>query len=891
MSKNKTAIAIAIFLILTIAVTLVALPPARAHDPAWTYNTWCYCVAVNNVIGVNQEEKIIFWINSVPPTANGAFGDRWKYMIDITDPNGDVETIGPFTSDPVGSGYTFYTPTQIGTYTAVVHFPTTVITGLPKKPGVSDTQQQGYASINDTYLASTSDPITFDVQEEPIPLWPEAPLPSQFWTRPINSANQRWWTLAGNWLDMVSAFGGGNAAQSVGPTTSFGYGAGTESSHVMWTTPAFTGGLMDARFGDYGYVTSHYEGISFSPLIIDGKVFFNAPNSEMKEGWYCLDLYTGEQLYFHNTTGPVTGMGGAFDAHGGITGKALSFAQIYDPELPNQMGGYPYLWSTHGPTPNTWMMFDAFTGNYICSIKNVPTGPSFFGMTLAWGTAVYGKDGSILRYNIAGTPNPMNPFAPAGPPYHLQCWNTTQAIWWKGTQQQYQNGDYSEFGGNNYNSWRPYLNYTFDGNHGYSLNVSLPWTSGAGSILTVREGKYVIGGNAGNNNEQGTTKGNLWALSLEHGEEGKLLWNRTFTPPSSAGNKTISMGTIDPEDGVFLFSCTQTRTRWAYSLETGEQLWESEPEEPMKYYGMSSTNINNGMLLSYTYLNGGILVSYNITTGDILWKYEPKNIGFESPFGDYPISIACIADGKIYCYSSPLWRTQPLWRGSYIRCINASNGAELWKILHYGAAVIADGYLVGLNYYDNRIYCYGKGPSDTIVEAPMTAIPLGSSVVIRGMVTDQCAGAKEIASNIGFANGVPAVSDESMEAWMEYLYAQQAMPTNATGVKVKLETLDPNGNFYEIGNATSDISGMYCYMFTPEVPGKYTIIATFEGSNSYYRSSAETAIGVEEAPQATPTPTPPPEPPTGMYILGSTIGIIIAIAVVGLVVVLMLRRR
>ena len=30
---------------------------------------------------------------------------------------------------------------------------------------------------------------------------------------------------------------------------------------------------------------------------------------------------------------------------------------------------------------------------------------------------------------------------------------------------------------------------------------------------------------------------------------------------------------------------------------------------------------------------------------------------------------------------------------------------------------IADGFIVGLNFYDNQIYCYGKGPSATTVTA------------------------------------------------------------------------------------------------------------------------------------------------------------------------------
>ena len=107
----------------------------------------------------------------------------------------------------------------------------------------------------------------------------------------------------------------------------------------------------------------------------------------------------------------------------------------------------------------------------------------------------------------------------------------------------YQNGDYSGFSGNNYASWRPYLNYTFDGTHGFSLNVSIPAVQG--SIRTVREDQFVIGGTQGTNNENGVTQGHLWALNLDptKGAMGSLLWNITFTPPSSAGNKTISMGT------------------------------------------------------------------------------------------------------------------------------------------------------------------------------------------------------------------------------------------------------------------------------------------------------------------------------------------------------------
>ena len=81
---------------------------------------------------------------------------------------------------------------------------------------------------------------------------------------------------------------------------------------------------------------------------------------------------------------------------------------------------------------------------------------------------------------------------------------------------------------------------------------------------------------------------------------------------------------------------------------------------------------------------------------------------------------------------------------------------------------------------------------------------------------------------------------------------------NVEGVEVILETLDPNNNFYEIGRVTSDAYGMYKLMWEPPVPGEYTIIATFEGSDSYYRSYAETAMGVKEP--SSPAQAIEPEP-------------------------------
>jgi hypothetical protein len=157
--------------------------------------------------------------------------------------------------------------------------------------------------------------------------------------------------------------------------------------------------------------------------------------------------------------------------------------------------------------------------------------------------------------------------------------------------------------------------------------------------------------------------------------------------------------------------------------------------------------------------------------------------------------------------------------------------------------------------------------------------------------TDQCAGAQSIASNFGFINDVPAASDKDQQAWMEYLCMQQPKPTNATGVPVSIDTIDPNGNFYHIGNVNSNIYGTFALPYTPDVPGTYQIIANFEGSKAYGSSSVSTYLTVSATPISSPISTATPQSMANLYFVTAIIGIIVAIAIVGVVLALMIRKR
>ena len=122
----------------------------------------------------------------------------------------------------MGGGWTTYIPNQVGTYTFVFKFPGQVIslTGPTGIPGAASDY------INDTFLASSAK-TTLTVQQEPIPQPPSYPLPTDYWTRPIEGQN----------TSLVLALhqtgcGSPTDCSEVQPD-----GIAPNSAHIMWTKP------------------------------------------------------------------------------------------------------------------------------------------------------------------------------------------------------------------------------------------------------------------------------------------------------------------------------------------------------------------------------------------------------------------------------------------------------------------------------------------------------------------------------------------------------------------------------------------------------------------------------------------------------------------------------
>jgi uncharacterized protein YfaS (alpha-2-macroglobulin family) len=127
---------------------------------------------------------------------------------------------------------------------------------------------------------------------------------------------------------------------------------------------------------------------------------------------------------------------------------------------------------------------------------------------------------------------------------------------------------------------------------------------------------------------------------------------------------------------------------------------------------------------------------------------------------------------------------------------------------------------------------------------------------------------------------------------MLYVYKQFDRPSNATGVPVIIDVIDANGNSRNIGTTTSDANGVYSLNWTPDIPGKYTVYVTFAGSKAYWGSFAQSAFVIDAAPDVTTAPViEQTQSAADLYFVPAIIGLFIAIVAVGLMTVLVLRKR
>lgn len=810
MSRYKVLASFVSVFLMLFAVSALPLVAFSQQVPEVT--TYAFISVSPNPVGVTQTVAVMFWLDSAPPTAAGAGGDRWENMVvKITKPDGSTETKGPYKSDAVGGAFFTYTPDKPGTYKFKFTFPGQTLKNVNLLGKV-------YPEVR--YKASESRVVELVVQDAPVEAWPDVPLPTGYWTRPINAELREWYKIAGNWL--MPAYS--TAARAFDTGSAFApYTQAPESSHVLWTRELTFGGIVG---GELGYGQTYYTGMSYEmkftpPLIISGRLYYNDP-SYPRDTFHCVDIRTGELVYTQKVdpvSPPPASIGGIFPGNIPIT-----LGQIYDYESPNQHGASAYLWSINGPGTE-WKMYDAFTGKLMVTFKNASAGFYYFG-----------SHGELLCYVFNA------------PGRYILMWNSSKAIppaWPEGS------GAWQ---------WRPVFTGTLlDWKKGIQWTVNVPTTMpvvpGFTSVNWVAENVILM------ETVLAPGEGEATPTFVHAGfsaTDGSMIWMKSWKNlgwgAGGAGRPglTWSVACPQPREGIYVTFQKETMQWHAFSLKNGERLWSTEPLNKFTNTDWSMYDwtglIANGKLYVAGY--SGCVNAFDLKTGKHLWTYSIGSSGLETPYDSWPFYGGIVyADGKIYVSNGEHSPGAPMWRGEKLYCFNAETGQPIWSLTGWfigHAIAIADGYLVTYSGYENRIYCIGKGQTAIEVSASPKVLAEGSSVLIEGKVLDLSPSVK----------GAPAVADECMSAWMEYLVQQKPMPETVSGVNVELYTTDETGKTTYIDTVCTDPAngGIFRLLWKPPAKGTYTICALFSGSASYWESYASTAIGVTEAPPEGPAP-------------------------------------
>ena len=804
------------------------------------------------------------------------------YQFIVTKPDGTATTYYEDSFRADGTAWLTIKPDQVGVWKVQFNF---LGSYWPAGNYTYPEAQGGYpVSFTDSvYFKPTTKTMNFTVVNEPLPNYPDQPFPTDYWTRPVGPDQRNWWPILGwypadgitarpetenHWPDNTNQH-----AQSI-----YGFVPFTQaplSAHVVNYQANTIGGLMGADLEgiSYPYIDRQfaeyirpqgpnivYNGIAYTyrPVEIrnpprDSQVtaqFPNSPYGTPKMILEATDLRTGEVLYQRDDVTDAPTMVTYWEGYPEIEGAIPLYSR--------------YVWLT-------------YVGNGRLINYYPPTGTPVFNVSIAPLTT-----GVLYTHK----PDPFNPGA-GRVPFFLSVQNLGNSL---PEDVRYRLIEWTVVG----------TGYRRSAVHNVTMrvvsNITYPWSS-LGQLFdfdTMRAFRnvavaspYTTGKAPSGLEAAGSPEDNyIQAASLT---TGKQLWNKS----TGIHHILFSGASCVADQGKVAFRYTDGYY-YGFDQATGDQVWRTEmtsdPWGAFVDYGVGSYggNIIAGQA-------DGV-AAFSWETGQLSWWFkaiqpyqtETNYEGYTPFFGGSPL----IVDGVVFYANAIHTVKQPLPRGWKLYAMNATTGEYIWSIAgtrsHQQGSTfidpltIGDGYLSFPNGADGRTYVIGKGQSKTTVSAPQSGTRVGDVITIIGTVTDLSPAQP----------GTPAISDQDQGRWMEYIHMNYERPNNATGVPVMIEVIDSNNNRYQIGEVTSDSSGSFGLSWQPPIPGKYQIIASFKGSNSYGSSQATTYFTAGEAIGSTPQPSQAPQSMSDMYFIPAIAGIIIAMIVgFALISLLLLRKR
>jgi hypothetical protein len=800
-------------------------------------------------IGVGQSLLVNMWIEATFLSAQYQFLQAYKVTITKPDGTQDVITKDSYIADT--TSWFEYVPDQIGEYSVKLDF---LGQYFPNGTWFQGIVYPDRASIPPEVLTQTSafvQPITYAdsryykpdsdgpyglvVQEQQVLSWPPAPLPTDYWTRPVSPWNREWWPILGNFpgygiygVDHSNPYwpADTNLYTSGGGTLGglHGYGylpyvQGPKSAHVLRTEQYQVGGLVGGSMGQvtiwesstviYGHPRIIYSGRAYWPttVAIDGK-----PTSV----WQCYNLQTGE-IYWNLY--PV---------------EQIPTFILYEYGTAEIEGAIPHL-------------AKPLLG-YIGGGRLIKYDP--------WTGAVAGN------YSI----DPLSTGTLYADPYVLSVQNLGSSV---PSDQRYRLINWTTEGTSNDVTSRVMSNITWP-------MSSLPAT-------TDFEAGVAVSGSATRIVSYSLTTGQMLAnitTGMAYATEGT---------PALADHGKFAQRYNDGH-----WHCWDVITgQELWTSEISSEPWGTFGTYGSCSYGgmIFSNQFDSVTALNWT--NGKIVWSYAAVADspfEAVMTYGNETV--------YPWhTCGYIADGVYYTTNSEHSADMPIKRGMRMHAINTTTGEGIWELTMQqtgstdGSRVfqgaIADGYLAYSDAQTCTMYVVGKGPSATTVTASEKTIAKGASVLIEGTVLDQSPGQP----------GTPCVSKDSMTLMMEHLHIAQ--PLNGiygnetiTGVPVVLTAIGSDGSVIDIGSTTTNgYYGTFSYVWTPPNEGMYTITASFAADDSYGSSSAATGLSVGPAVEPITFPEQPVPVDYSMLLYGILAAVVVAIILAIVAIFVVFKKR
>jgi len=259
-----------------------------------TVKTNAYLSFRPNPIGLNQ----IFLVNLWVTPACGSQRKFLDFTVTITKPDNTQEVITMDSYVDDGTAWFEYIADQVGTWKLKFEFP-----GMYYPTGTYDdgeylseenTTPSGFFIGAPSYYAScyfepsSTAEQTLIVQEEPVASWPESPLPTDYWTRPVAYEHREWSLILGDY-PWKGTGGGANWPEETNIYSSnyafTPYVEAPNSAHVAWKRQFAIAGILG---GDYGN------------KITDADIFGNAA------GYNPTVIYAGRA--YQTITKPINGI-------------------------------------------------------------------------------------------------------------------------------------------------------------------------------------------------------------------------------------------------------------------------------------------------------------------------------------------------------------------------------------------------------------------------------------------------------------------------------------------------------------------------------------------------------------------------------------------------------